>query len=63
MAKPIPTEPPPPPLDQIGLRQFRQRLVHGHPRAVVLRRKIEFNPHNPQLILTAWGVGYKFADV
>ena len=25
-----------------------------------LRRKIEFNPHNPQLILTAWGVGYKF---
>ena len=28
-----------------------------------LRRKIEFNPHNPQLILTAWGVGYKFADV
>jgi DNA-binding response OmpR family regulator len=28
-----------------------------------LRRKIEFNPHNPQLILTAWGVGYKFTDV
>lgn len=27
-----------------------------------LRRKIEFNPHNPQLILTAWGVGYKFAE-
>ena len=25
-----------------------------------LRRKVEFNPHNPQLILTAWGVGYKF---
>jgi len=27
-----------------------------------LRRKIEFNPHNPQLILTAWGVGYKFVE-
>jgi DNA-binding response OmpR family regulator len=27
-----------------------------------LRRKIEFNPHNPQLIITAWGVGYKFAE-
>ena len=27
-----------------------------------LRRKIEYNPHNPQLILTAWGVGYKFAE-
>jgi DNA-binding response OmpR family regulator len=27
-----------------------------------LRRKIEFNPHNPQLIVTAWGVGYKFSD-
>ena len=28
-----------------------------------LRRKVEFNPHNPQLILTAWGVGYKFTDL
>ena len=27
-----------------------------------LRRKIEFNPHQPQLILTAWGIGYKFAE-
>ena len=27
-----------------------------------LRRKIEFNPHHPQLIVTAWGVGYKFAE-
>jgi DNA-binding response OmpR family regulator len=27
-----------------------------------LRRKIEQDPHDPELILTAWGVGYKFAD-
>ena len=28
-----------------------------------LRRKIEVNPHHPQLILTAWGVGYKYAEL
>jgi DNA-binding response OmpR family regulator len=27
-----------------------------------LRRKIERNPNEPEMILTAWGVGYKFAD-
>ena len=28
-----------------------------------LRRKVEHDGQNPQLILTAWGVGYKFIDV
>lgn len=28
-----------------------------------LRRKVERDAQNPELILTAWGVGYKFADV
>ena len=27
-----------------------------------LRRKIEQNPRSPELILTDWGVGYKFAE-
>ena len=27
-----------------------------------LRRKIEHDPGDPELLLTAWGVGYKFAD-
>src|SRR6185436_17263161 len=27
-----------------------------------LRRKIETDAQDPELILTAWGVGYKFAD-
>jgi DNA-binding response OmpR family regulator len=27
-----------------------------------LRRKIERDPQDPELILTAWGVGYKFID-
>ena len=28
-----------------------------------LRRRIETDPANPKLLLTVWGVGYKFADV
>jgi DNA-binding response OmpR family regulator len=28
-----------------------------------LRRKIERDPNDPKMLLTAWGVGYKFADV
>lgn len=27
-----------------------------------LRRKIEMDPQDPELILTAWGIGYKFVD-
>ncbi|MGV3516714.1 response regulator transcription factor [Luteitalea sp.] len=27
-----------------------------------LRKKLERDPRNPELILTAWGVGYKFAE-
>jgi DNA-binding response OmpR family regulator len=27
-----------------------------------LRRKLERDPQDPELLLTAWGVGYKFAD-
>ena len=28
-----------------------------------IRRKLEIDPDAPELIVTAWGVGYKFADV
>ncbi len=27
-----------------------------------LRSKIEDNPDNPQMVLTVWGIGYKFSD-
>src|SRR5215471_8889400 len=30
----------PPPLDQLGLRQLRQRLVHRHPRAAIARHDL-----------------------
>jgi DNA-binding response OmpR family regulator len=28
-----------------------------------VRRKVERDAHDPEMILTAWGVGYKFVDV
>ena len=28
-----------------------------------LRRRVEPDPANPRLLLTVWGVGYKFADL
>ena len=28
-----------------------------------VRRKVEIDAHDPEIILTAWGVGYKFVDV
>jgi DNA-binding response OmpR family regulator len=28
-----------------------------------LRRKIERDPQDPEMLLTAWGLGHKFADV
>ena len=37
-----------------------ERSVDAHVKN--LRRKIETDPHRPELLLTAYGVGYKFAD-
>ena len=28
-----------------------------------LRNKIEDNPHNPQIVITVWGIGYKLGDM
>jgi DNA-binding response OmpR family regulator len=41
--------------------------THVTPRSVDtlikrLRQKLEHDPAHPQLILTVWGTGYKFAD-
>ena len=38
-----------------------ERAIDAHIKN--LRRKIEPDPHNPQYLLTVFGVGYRFADV
>ena len=37
-----------------------ERSIDAHIKN--LRRKIEFDPKRPELILTVYGVGYKFSD-
>jgi DNA-binding response OmpR family regulator len=37
-----------------------ERAIDAHIKNI--RRKIERNPHEPQYILTVYGVGYKFSD-
>jgi two-component system alkaline phosphatase synthesis response regulator PhoP len=37
-----------------------ERAIDAHIKNI--RRKIEINPHEPQYILTVYGVGYKFSD-
>jgi DNA-binding response OmpR family regulator len=37
-----------------------ERAIDAHIKN--LRRKIEPDPHNPQYLLTVFGVGYRFAD-
>jgi two-component system, OmpR family, alkaline phosphatase synthesis response regulator PhoP len=37
-----------------------ERAIDAHIKNI--RRKIELNPHEPQYILTVYGVGYKFSD-
>jgi DNA-binding response OmpR family regulator len=53
-------------------RQALMQSVWSHDRYVTertvdavisrLRKKVERDPHDPELLLTVWGVGYKFAD-
>ena len=37
-----------------------ERSIDAHVKNI--RRKIELDPRNPQLVLTVYGVGYRFAD-
>jgi DNA-binding response OmpR family regulator len=49
------------------LRLFASNPGRVFPRTIDshinrLRAKIEENPENPQMVLTVWGIGYKFSD-
>jgi DNA-binding response OmpR family regulator len=44
-----------------GNRFLTERNVDAAVRR--LRRKIEADPQHPELILTAWGAGYKFVNL
>lgn len=37
-----------------------ERSIDAHIKNI--RRKIESDPHRPELLLTVYGVGYRFAD-
>ena len=48
------------PLEKIWiiLTKLRRTIVLHQSTAA----KIEDNPENPQMVLTVWGIGYKFTD-